>query len=167
MRRTLVLKILLFLPLLGATAQDRVWRYEPAKVELQGRLTIEQKYGPPGYGENPDTDQGVQIPVLLLSAPIDVQGDPQSDLNQETVRGVQRVQLVFGADVQEGHRGDAALVPPIGREGLEQVAVIHVPQADGDDRETTSERLPLERGVDCQRRTAGINDTECRSCSSG
>jgi len=97
MRRTLVLKILLFLPLLGATAQDRVWRYEPAKVELQGRLTIEQKYGPPGYGENPDTDQRVQILVLLLSAPIDVQGDHQSDLNQETVRGVQRVQLVLEA----------------------------------------------------------------------
>src|SRR5437667_6633171 len=96
MRRTLVLMILLFFPLLGATAQDRVWRYEPAKVELQGRLTIEQKYGPPGYGENRDTDQRVQIPVLLLSPPIDVQGDPQSDLNQETVRGVQRVQLVFG-----------------------------------------------------------------------
>ena len=82
---------------IGATAQDRVWRYEPTKVELQGRLTIEQRCGPPGYGENPDTDQRVQIPVLLLSAPIDVQGDPQSDLNQETVRGVQRVQLVLEA----------------------------------------------------------------------
>ncbi len=95
MRRAPVLQILLFLPLLGATAQHRVLRYEPAKVELKGRLTIEQRYGPPNYGENPDTDQKVQIPVLLLSEPVDVQGDPQSDLDRETVRGVQRVQLVF------------------------------------------------------------------------
>src|SRR5207249_4503622 len=82
---------------IGATAQDRVWRYEPTKVEPQGRLTIQQRCRRPGEGENPDTDQRDQIPVWQTSAPREGPSDQQSDLNQETVRDVQRVQLVFGA----------------------------------------------------------------------
>ena len=76
--------------------QNTRWlSYEPATVELEGRLTIESKYGPPNYGENPKTDAKVKVPVLVLSTPINVRGTPADEINGTTVRGARRVQLVF------------------------------------------------------------------------
>ena len=76
--------------------QDIKWlSYEPTVVELEGKLTVEMKYGPPNYGENPKTDERVRVPLLLLSQAVNVRGDPKSDLNAESVKGVTRIQLVF------------------------------------------------------------------------
>jgi hypothetical protein len=75
--------------------QTRWLSYEPTVVELEGNLTVEIKYGPPNYGENPKTDEKVNVPILVLSQPINVRGDPKSELNKETVEGVTRIQLVF------------------------------------------------------------------------
>jgi len=60
-----------------AAAQDHNrLSYEPAVVELKGKLIVERKYGPPNFGENPRTDAKVRVPVLLLIKPVRVRGKP-------------------------------------------------------------------------------------------
>lgn len=75
-------------------AQDKHWlSYEPAVVELEGKLIVEWKYGPPNYGEQPKTDATERVPVLVLVKPVSVRGNPQDALNKESVEGVRRIQL--------------------------------------------------------------------------
>lgn len=39
--------------------QEKEWlSYQPTVVELKGALSVQTYYGPPNYGENPDTGQG-------------------------------------------------------------------------------------------------------------
>jgi hypothetical protein len=76
--------------------------YEPAIVELRGKLIIASKYGPPGFGEDPKNDEKVKVPILLLSRPVNVRGDPASDLNTESVSGVKEVQLTFQSRIPHG-----------------------------------------------------------------
>lgn len=80
-------------PLRGA-----VLAYEPTVVELSGTLTLEQHYGPPNFGENPQTDEKLQVPVLALAAPISVPADTTSELNRTPVSDVRRVQLSYFDD---------------------------------------------------------------------
>jgi hypothetical protein len=78
------------LPVAAASLQ-----YEPSVVELSGTVVLEEHYGPPGFGEDPRTDAVELIAVLVLDAPISVEGDadPQS-LNQSSHMDVSRVQMV-------------------------------------------------------------------------
>lgn len=72
--------------------------YGPAKVELIGTLLVKQEYGPPNFGENPDTDQKVQIYVLHLSVPVDIKADsnPESnDPDTDNYSGVRDIQVFF------------------------------------------------------------------------
>ena len=39
-------------------------------VELSGTLTTEMFYGPPGYGENPETDKKEYPYILVLDEPL-------------------------------------------------------------------------------------------------
>ena len=72
--------------------------YEPAVVELSGRIVIEHHYGPPNYGETPRIDTKVNSPVLHLDAPIAVVGSEQDDgLNSSPFSGVTRVELLEAA----------------------------------------------------------------------
>jgi len=73
--------------------------YEPQVVTLRGRLTETTEYGPPNYGENPESDSIEHPVILVLPRPVRVQGDPTSELNTETVIGITRVQLVLDASV--------------------------------------------------------------------
>ncbi len=78
------------------TPQEKTWlSYKPAVVELQGKLNFVTKYGPPNYGENPKTDRKVKVLILVLSKAVNVRGDPNSDLNSESVEGVKQVQLAI------------------------------------------------------------------------
>jgi hypothetical protein len=79
----------------GPSDEERWVSYEPVVVELSGRLTVSMKFGPPNYGEDPETDQRLKIPVLLLSEPVNVRGEPDAQVNIESVRGVKEVQLIF------------------------------------------------------------------------
>ncbi len=77
-------------------AQDKHWLpYEPAIIELQGRVIVQWRYGPPNYGENPKTDARVRVPILVLSKPVNARGNPQDELNSESVEGTRRIQLDF------------------------------------------------------------------------
>ena len=90
----LALFLLILVPGSGSEAQDRRWlRFGPATVELEGRLKIVWRYGPPNYGENPKTDAKERTVVVVLSKPVNVRGNPKDDINTESVEGVRRVQL--------------------------------------------------------------------------
>jgi hypothetical protein len=74
--------------------------FEPYTVELRGRLTIQQKYGPPNYGEDSATDKNVPLPVLVLDQPVEVCGDSTSQLNSESVYNVREIQLFLRGRTQ-------------------------------------------------------------------
>jgi Domain of unknown function (DUF4431) len=77
--------------------------YEPEVVTLLGRLTQTIEYGPPNYGENPESDS-VEYPIILvLPRPVRVQGDPTSELNSETFANITQVQLVIDDGIAPGY----------------------------------------------------------------
>jgi hypothetical protein len=86
--------VLLCLASMGHGLGAKELRFEPAVVRLSGVITLQNHFGPPNWGEDPKNDEKVTIAVLRLDAPIDVIGDPASDINTETVRSIRRVQLV-------------------------------------------------------------------------
>jgi hypothetical protein len=91
-----LLFVLLMVRGVESSAPDKHWlAYGPEVVELEGTLIIEQKYGPPNYGENPKTDTKWKVPILVLATPINVRGNPQDVVNSESVEGISRIQLRF------------------------------------------------------------------------
>lgn len=75
-------------------AADAVWlQYEPSEVELKGKLVVVAKFGPPNWGETPDQDMKLQVPILQLAVPVNIRGDPKSETNKETFRDVREIQL--------------------------------------------------------------------------
>jgi len=53
------------------------------------------KFGPPNYGENPESDQKLEIPMLELSSGIDVCGDSASEINHDAFSGLKEIQVLF------------------------------------------------------------------------
>ena len=85
--------------------------YEPAVVKLSGILVMDAYYGPPNYGEEPETDEIEQSWELKLDRPVDVIEDPRSDINTEPVVDVWRVQLVNASKVKLGaHLGKRVML---------------------------------------------------------
>ena len=79
-------------------AQGDWLSYEPAVVELRGKLTSKWFYGPPNYGENPKTDSKELLPILLLSEPVNVRGKPDPNYGSSeyvSVKNVRRMELVL------------------------------------------------------------------------
>jgi hypothetical protein len=76
-------------------AADGCFSYEPARVELTGKVSKKQAFGPPNYGEDPAHDRRETYLVLVLNAPLCVTGDPKSPTNNESETDVREVQLVF------------------------------------------------------------------------
>jgi hypothetical protein len=69
-------------------------RYEPERVQIQGIVVINTRYGPPNYGENPDADEKLSVPFLALRSPISVCADSASDVNNENLVELDTLQLV-------------------------------------------------------------------------
>ena len=91
---TIVTSIVLFA--VAITAQDRQWLlYEPATVELEGRVVIRSKYRPPNYGEDPKTDEKVKVLFLVLTKPINVVGIEGHEYNARSVQGAREIQLII------------------------------------------------------------------------
>ncbi len=101
----IILVVLAAVSLFETRAQDKRWlSYEPATVELQGRLIVQWKYGPPNFGEQPKTDQRVKVPILVLTKPVNVRGTPGDAHNAISVEGAKRIQLTF-ANVGTDYKG--------------------------------------------------------------
>ena len=91
----LVLTILVTVAHPTATQAQRWLSYEPETVELDGRLVIQSRYGPPNYGEQPKTDQKVRVPVLVLKNPVSVLPSQEGGYNSQPVYRTTRIQLAF------------------------------------------------------------------------
>lgn len=88
-----------------AHAQQNTLHYEPAVVQLTGTVKLERHYGPPGFGSSPRTDRVEMVPVLVLSAPVNVVGNPPDSKSRVVIDGtsyqnVSRMQMVFGTPGQ-------------------------------------------------------------------
>lgn len=93
---TITLLVLTLVRGFETAAQDKHWlSYEPEVIELEGRVIVEWKFGPPNHGENPKTDARVRVPILVLRNPVNVRGNPQDKLNSESVVGIKRIQIRF------------------------------------------------------------------------
>lgn len=77
------------------TPETPVWLdYEPAVVELEGRLIIKTYYGPPNFGEDPETDSKETGTYLELKDPVNVRGKADDIIDGRSVENVKVVQLV-------------------------------------------------------------------------
>ncbi|WP_044559784.1 hypothetical protein [Azospirillum sp. B4] len=69
--------------------------YEPAVVTLSGTVVMEDHYGAPNFGETPEQDAKLRVPMLRLDVPVDVAGDPHSDTNLSSFEDVDQMQIVL------------------------------------------------------------------------
>ena len=84
----------------AAPPQEQDWlSYYPAVSRLHGKLTKISKFGKPTYGENPEKDEKVDVPVLILQTPVRIKARPASSVNNESVTNVSFVQLIFPPEV--------------------------------------------------------------------
>lgn len=67
--------------------------YEPATVSITGRLERRMFYGPPNYGENPETDEQQTHFYVVPDTPICTR--PGTDLVNDPKRDVELVQMVL------------------------------------------------------------------------
>lgn len=77
--------------------------YYPVRVQLEGYLRSEQRFGPPGFGEDPLHDIKIHIFVLHLSTPMSVKPNREiapnhQDVRDTSVSNILQVQ-VFGEDL--------------------------------------------------------------------
>jgi len=91
-RLIMIFAIWIFASAAGAS-QDPTFHYEPAKSVLAGTVRIEEHFGPPNYGENPETDRVERVYVLTLSSPISVEANENDELNSTTYHDISRIQL--------------------------------------------------------------------------
>ena len=76
-----------------AHADEQVLHYEPSVVGLTGTIRMERHFGPPNFGQTPQTDRVETVPILILDRPVTVQGSPGSP-DGDSYSHVTRVQLV-------------------------------------------------------------------------
>ena len=83
-----------------AALQEKDWlSYYPAVARLQGKLIKISKYGKPTYGENPEKDEKVEVPILILQTPVRIKARPTSSVNNESMTNISFVQLIFPPEV--------------------------------------------------------------------
>src|SRR5688572_31189421 len=86
------------------TPQEKDWlSYYPAVARLQGKLIKIQKYGKPSYGENPDKDEKVEVPILILQSPVRIRASSASSVNNESLTNVSFVQAIFPPEMGKNY----------------------------------------------------------------
>ena len=89
-----VLAVLSFcLAAVCSMAETKALHYPPGGVTLRGKLVSKTFYGPPNYGENPESDTKKSQYILILDSPVEVIGD-KSDFYHMTEKGVKEVTVV-------------------------------------------------------------------------
>jgi hypothetical protein len=84
-----------------ASAQQEGWlSYSPSVARIHGKLIIVTKFGKPTYGADPDKDEKLEVPILILQTPIRVKARPESSVNNETMTNISFVQLIFPPEVE-------------------------------------------------------------------
>ncbi len=83
------------IPAAGNPQEEGWLSYFPSVVRLRGKLTTVTKYGKPTYGESPEKDEKLEVPILILPTPVRVKARPESTANNETITNISFVQLIF------------------------------------------------------------------------
>lgn len=87
-----------------ATAQLQDWlSYYPSVSRIHGKLIQVYKYGKPTYGENPERDEKVEVPILILQTPVRIRARSSSSVNNESLSNISFVQLIFPAGVERNY----------------------------------------------------------------
>jgi hypothetical protein len=98
---------------LAAAAQESEWlSYSPSIARLRGRIIMVTKYGKPSYGEDPDKDEKMTVPILVLQTPARVKPKQANSANNETMTNISFVQLIVPQEL------DAEIKKNIDREAL-------------------------------------------------
>jgi hypothetical protein len=85
-------------------ASEHDYFYEPTESAISGTIKLETFFGPPGYGENPQTDSKHDYFILHLDNPINVISESEEieegDYNY-TRNNISKIQLTpaFGSDI--------------------------------------------------------------------
>ena len=91
----LLTSVCVFFSSRAAAPQEQQWLfYSPALSRLEGKLTKVMKYGSPSYGEHPELDQKIDVPILILQFPVRVKSPPASSVKTQTTN-LSFVQLIF------------------------------------------------------------------------
>ncbi|MBM4264810.1 MAG: DUF4431 domain-containing protein [Deltaproteobacteria bacterium] len=93
-----LLALLTILPSAGHGQQQGWFHYDPSVSRIQGNLIQVTKYGKPTYGSEPETDEKVEVPILVLPTPIRVRTNPERRDALEPMTNVSFVQLIFPDD---------------------------------------------------------------------
>ncbi|HXI86633.1 MAG TPA: DUF4431 domain-containing protein [Parvularculaceae bacterium] len=84
-------------------SRQTIFHYEPETSTLFGVIQTMEHFGPPNYGENPETDQREVAYILLLDQSIRVEPTPghidASGIDTDTFNNVSRVQLAAPAEL--------------------------------------------------------------------
>ena len=76
-------------------AANEVYPYSPEKISLCGEVLSDIRYGPPNYGETPETDVKLTVYKLKLKQSITVgTSDSLSEVNTDIFKDIIEVQLV-------------------------------------------------------------------------
>ncbi len=79
MKRLLATELAFTCIALSISASAQCLHYMGNPVTLTGMLTLQSFYGPPGYGENPRTDDREGQAILLLTKPICVSANTSDE----------------------------------------------------------------------------------------
>jgi len=80
--------------------QPQEWlSYYPSVSRLEGKLVKITKYGKPSYGENPESDEKVEVCFLILETPLRVKARSTSSVNNESLTNASFVQLIFPPEI--------------------------------------------------------------------
>ena len=69
--------------------------YEPYESTLTGTLIREEFFGPPGYGEYPETDTKEPYFILYLDKKINIKNAPEEKIINDPHENVNKIQLVI------------------------------------------------------------------------
>lgn len=95
----IVVAILISAPVGVASSEAQWLEFRLSTVKLAGRFELVLRFGPPNYGDDPETDLKIEVPMLLLAEPIRVRGKPGDEVDDESVEGVRMVQLLLPGEV--------------------------------------------------------------------
>jgi Domain of unknown function (DUF4431) len=72
--------------------------YEPAKIIIQGSISLMPAYGPPGFGEDPKNDAREDYLALTLDAPVCMKASSEPHTDDISETEIKAMQLVFRND---------------------------------------------------------------------
>ncbi|HEY6785025.1 MAG TPA: hypothetical protein VI159_08730 [Gemmatimonadales bacterium] len=83
-------------------------------MRLRGQMSIEQRLGPPGFGETPGKDAKLSIVLLHLEVPLDTCAASFSDAQEPDVRGLTVMQIKGNVDPEVARRMSGKVVDAYG-----------------------------------------------------